>query len=271
MFSLLRIGISQKNQLINPERVNMKKETSFTLIELLVVIAIIAILASMLLPALNQARDKAHAIKCTSNLKQIGSSVSLYNSDSQGYMPPYEDKSTLKWNANLVSNGYIGNTSKKGYGGVFMCQAQKNPNISDIINSTTPYRSVLGRIDYGYNYRYIGSSRDCGRFGDATTWGNPAKNTQIKRPSSTILMADTMVGSDTTTGYFILEPYWAIGYAGVLSVRHGGRINVLWCDGHVSSHSGPPASPGTPQSALTSPYQFEPFIHTASKSWWTRN
>ncbi|MGE4563314.1 MAG: prepilin-type N-terminal cleavage/methylation domain-containing protein [Victivallaceae bacterium] len=217
----------------------MKKR--FTLIELLVVIAIIAILAGMLLPALNQARAKAKTASCANNARQLGLMHQLYlQSSGDWFVPVYTKEGTLTvmwpaifWGEKLVSKM---NT--------LFCPAVV---FDGGVNFTgTDYNSVprnwtgFNYPGLGYNFWYIGSSAANGSAGKtaALTYGLPAKIGRLRRPSSTILHADSRyTNGSTNRSYYRLDHIMradGAGSFGAVQPWHGGTVNVLWADGHVS-------------------------------------
>ena len=207
-------------------RIGTRRREGFTLIELLVVIAIIAILASMLLPALGRAREKARQADCASKLKNLGLASAMYEGDFEKLVP-FSGNSAGGWNYPLwwdpgMLDAYIKQIRDPSAPvvGVYFCPSSpvKTADISDYFKRS-----------YGINSVYLGM----GGVGGAKS------PSIVKFPSETIRIGEVWNKTENRGSAMVYPPSSPTSSSYPPPGWHGGKNNILMVDGHVEAMSTP--------------------------------
>lgn len=196
------------------------------MIELLAVIGVIGILAAILIPVVGKARESATKAQCVAQLRSIHQAIGLYLGDNRQVYPPayggvIDSSQTwwwYKWESPLAA--YAGPKANLSWIKLCICETGRtDANVQPPGVPGYPYvvnYNVMPNYNAALNFRAVNAS-------------------VVSHPASTLLMADSG-----------RQGVWGVGFSNVTPVEnnwgrvagaHGGRANMLWCDGHVSSES----------------------------------
>ena len=219
------------------------KHRCFTLIELLVVIAIIAILAAILLPALNSARERGRSASCLNNIKQLSMGVAAY-ADAEEYYPPSfcnSPENWTNWGYAIIHNGYYSETAS------FVCPSLDSSSVKTkgdyehrnawktIFVNEAPSGGNYKRhyLHYGINAYGVTHDAVTGSIlnGSSVAKVIPGKPGRITNPSGKMFLAETkMQASGDTTPFAYYD-----SSNGKFVARHSRSVTMAWVDGHATS------------------------------------